>query len=282
MRPEGEDWITANEAAEILEVQAETVRHLAREGKLETRRTGVSGPVSFLYFSRRQILQRAESRAQKRHINIRQQRKERQERILIRLEEFSAQEWITVREAAAILNVSRSQIYRNVAEKRLIALQDLPGHKGSALRLSREQVEAYRDSPARQKRVEKFYKSKPIYVPSAQERAEDADPEPISPWVSTEQIVYWLGVSAATVHWFRKSGQVYYYKVGLRPRGYCYLHSKSDVKKIINSPEYQKRSAARYQAYINRLNKQINICADIADRHKTHWLDHPLPPQGMW
>ena len=282
MRPEGEDWITANEAAEILHIRATSVLRIVLRGQMTTTRIGTGGPVHCIYLSRQEVLDRAATRAQKRHNNVRQQRTERQERVLARLEDFPAQDWITVREAAAILNVSRSQVYRNIAEKRLISLQSLPGQNSSAHRLSREQVEAYRDSPRRLDHVSKYYRSKPIYVPSAQERAEDADPEPISPWVSTDQIIHWLGVSEATVRWFRKSGKVLFRSVGLRPQGRCYQHSKSDVKKLINSPEYQKRSAARYQAYINRVNKQINLCADIADRHKTHWLDHPLPPQDAW
>ena len=207
MKPEGEDWITANEAAEILHIRAVSVLRIVQRGQLIATRTGTGGAVPHIYLSRREVLARAATRAQKRHNNVRQQRAERQERVLVRLEDYPPQEWITVREAAEILRCSRSQVYRNIAEKRLLSLQNLPGQNSSAHRLSRDQVETYRDSPKRQARVSKYYRSKPIYVPSPQERAEDADPEPMSPWITTEQIMHWLGVSETTVRCSAKAGK---------------------------------------------------------------------------
>jgi len=160
-------WITAKEAAAILQVRYGEIHCLARRGRLERRmcpfpdrehvRRGLSPHRVRAWFRLEEVLReqdRRESAAYGRCATPRELEAGSTLRPVIRrtIEAPAGDRLISVREAAAILNVTRGRVGDLVHAGRLFGWQSQPGKRGCRLWLSERQVWRYANDPVRARR----------------------------------------------------------------------------------------------------------------------------------
>ena len=119
-------------------------------------------------------------------------------------------------------------------------------------------IEAYRDGKKRNKRRERWKKAQRIYGKN-ELTAENPELVPLVDWITTQQVTWWMGVSEARVHYLRKTGRITAF---LQPTGETkprWYHSKADVEKLLNNPQFLKKRAGWKQAQKTMLNRQVEF-----------------------
>ena len=144
---------------------------------------------------------------------------------------------LSCREAAAVLDISPITLRAYAAQGRIPAIQEQTGRNGCAYRFSVRLIEAYRDGKKRNKRRERWKKAQRVSGKN-ELTAENPELVPLVDWITTQQVTWWMGVSAARALYLRKTGRITAF---LQPTGETkprWYHSKADVEKLLNAPQF--------------------------------------------
>ncbi len=232
-------WITTREAADYLGMTRSGVRGLYLHGKLHQWKPEGAKRNTPAYYSWEEVMEmRATIARVKRRIGIH-----------FLPEHWQSEEWITVTEAAKILDVTAARVSRLVRCRFFVFRYKREFGIKRRYLLSRRQVEKYRDAPDRLKEREQ-HKQPWVYKP----------PIPLSPkeettfeqknWLMIPEAARCLGVSVAAIYEYCRIGRLSRWPVGVsHGPGQRWWIDYKEIKRLRKDPKYQQRRA-RWRAAI--------------------------------
>ncbi len=273
----GEGWIPIEEAMAIAGRGRTQLNQMAREGKLTRwqERLQKGYPAWFLEWEIRELAESHSRRKRERRVAKREAELENWRD----LGYFGQDEaTLSCQEAAAMLDISPVTLRAYAAQGRIPAVQEQTGRNGCAYRFSVRLIEAYRDGKKRNKRREQWKKGHLIYGKN-ELSSENPALVPLAKWITTKQVTWWLGVSESRVHYLRKTGRITAF---LQPTGETkprWYHSKADVEKLLNDPQFMKKRAGWKQAQKTMLIRQVD---DLIRLNATTRIEAAPDLRGCW
>lgn len=147
-------------------------------------------------------------------------------------------EWLSRKEAAALLYVAEHRISKLAEKRTLRSKTERRGTKAHRLFVLKVDVERLTDNPEHLRRKFLWERDRKWaeHTPYPEEGV-----EPEGDYVTSADVAIWLGVSVSTVSMWRKTGRL---RCELqRGKGGKKWHRKADVLELLANPEFQKHRA---------------------------------------
>ena len=247
---DGRKWISAPEAAALLRLGQRYFSTVAKQ-RGYTRRQASRNKTPF--YLRKEIESWADFRQLRRQWVKKYPGHKGEQRYTEKIDvELARRLFISTKEAAALLGVSKSTVGHMVREGRLMSYQSLPGHAGSRLWFSRRAVMQLAEDPERLRKREEYFKGRREKAREwrrATDAARNVKGGVPAGWLTTKETAERLGVCITRVRDMRLTGRLRGERIwrGNKPLQYWY-YPDYEVDRVIWLREEVKALSNRQRA----------------------------------